>query len=1496
MPSRTHLNNFAKLVLLAAASFGAISSSALDIPAYPLSVNINGVKPMVMLVAGKDHRFFYEAYNDAGDVDGDGTLDIRFKPSITYLGLYQSNLCYEYSTTLKRFQPKAQATSATDTKPYSCAGSSHWSGNWLNYVTTSRIDALRVVLYGGHRSTDTASLTVLRRAYIPQDSHSWAKEYTSTTVDKYNIKDYTPFDVPKSNTRHFFGSLTANASTNCSTLSNCSDTLSPLLRARTNVARHNAGTARSPSWHEPRVWHWASKERPVLADRLENPAGGGEITFPSGSDAQADYVVQVEVCTGNYTGGCKQYPNGNYKPFGLLHDYGESDVMLFGLLTGSYDKSMSGGRLRKVVSSFKSEIDENNGTFKTGASPIVTTFNNMRIRDFNNGRSDAIYRHGFTAATEAVSGRYPDWGNPIGEMLYEAVRYFGGTSNPTGAYAANSTDESTVDRAVGMPSVNSWDDPYSTTSSAKAPSCSRGNLLAISDINVSYDSDELPGAYSGFKSSGFTSTFATLNVEEVSGFITANEPDVSGFRYIGQSGTDYDTAPTAKNVTHLGQIRGLAPEEPTKKGSYYSAAVSYYAKKTDLRADLPGVQTLDTFVVALASPLPRIEAKLRNGKVITLVPFAKSVGGQNINNARGQFQPTNQIVDFYVQKIVNSGEQDRDPNDNDGNYHAIFRINYEDVEQGADHDMDAIVEYEVKADSQSRLTVKVTPKYEGGDIKHRIGYIISGTGDSTDGIYLDVQDESDSTPYFLNTPTETSKPGHCRNVTTTTGRNGAVTVSPSECARLPYIGGSSNSRTRTFTAATTKAAATLLKDPLWYAAKWGGFVDKNSNNKPDLDIEWDADGDGMPDTYLLVQNPLKLKESLKKSLDNIANRSSSASNISANSTSISSNARLYQAVFNTQSWSGDLVSYPTLATGGVGTTADWYASRELPAWNLRNIFMRTATGTTVKLGSYGALPEADRTALVSQDVFEYLRGNRSKELRNGGVLRDREHALGDIVHSSPYYDKDSGMVYVGANDGMLHAFNGRAKADDGGRELFAFIPRSSVSRLKNLAAQSYGTSVTPHQWYVDGDMNVMNTTNGTTKKSYLFAMLGRGGKGLFALDVTTPASFSAANFLWEYTPETAMTVGTLRSDTDPDLGLMLGRSVAVPLNNGKMGLLVGNGYNSTDQKAVLYVFVINANGSIASIRKLDTGVAGDNGLAAPVTADTNNDGTADVAYAGDLKGNVWKFDLSASDPNGWHVVNNAPLFVATDSANNRQPITAPMTTAVNDRADDPNLGKRFIFFGTGYYFKAGDGTDQQCQGWYGIIDSSTTVLKTELVARTMTSGTFAGTAVRTFSQAAPNDMANRKGWRIELPVAAPPVATGERIVTSSRLVPFVVPALMASSLYPNTTDVCVPGGNGYLNVIDPWNGASLSLSVLDVNNSGGFSDDTLNGVPIGSLDLSIGIPTEPLFLTGSGKVDIYVGGSGTTSTSGALIKYIAGLGKTGSVVRGRISWREIVRD
>lgn len=910
----------------------------------------------------------------------------------------------------------------------------------------------------------------------------------------------------------------------------------------------------------------------------------------------------------------------------------------------------------------------------------------------------------------------------------------------------------------------------------------------------------------------------------------------------------------------LANIRGLAPEEPTKQGSYYSASVAAFAKRTDLRPTLQGRQSLDTFVVALASPLPRIEVPVGSGRKITLVPFAKSVSGASIQAAKGQYQPTNQIVDFYVESIANSGAGDTDPGINGGRYYAKFRINFEDVEQGADHDMDAIVEYTVAANADGTVTVILRPTYQAGGIQHRMGYIISGT--TADGIYLEVQDEADETAYFLNTPPGRT-PGYCD-----------PPDGKSDCRRLPYLGGSSTSTprmdqaSRTFTPGTSPAAS-ILRDPLWFAAKWGGYVDRNGNARPDLSTEWDANGDGVPDTYFLVQNPLKLRESLRRTLDSIVERSAAAGNVTSNSTSFSSESAVFQSTFNSSNWSGDLLAY-SIASAGLGAAPLWRASQQVPTPSDRRIF--TYTGGTAREFTWANLSTADKLLLGNSDVVDFIRGVRTKEFQNGGAFRNRatDNVLGDIVHSSPHFVKDTNTLFVGANDGMLHAFDVAT-----GKERFAYIPSAVIPRLKKLSEPGY-----LHEFYVDGDIDVSRKSQ-TSGKNYLVATLGRGGRGLFGLDVSNPASFGAADVKWECF-FTGGTVGACNGDVD--LGHMLGRPVIAKLNDGNWGVIVGNGYNSVSGKAALYIFRLD-NGTL--LRKIDTLVAGDNGLASPGVFDADDNGTVDYVYAGDLKGNAWKFDISGSTPAQWKVAHStgsvpAPLFTACSShpcsATNRQPITAQITTAVNDIQGDPNEGKRFVFFGTGSYFRASDPGDTQTQTWYGIIDEGTPLMgRTELKQRTIIeNGTFDGKKVRIFSELAENDMVGKKGWYLDFNTEAK-----ERIVTSSKLYRFIRPALVASSIIP-VEDPCMPGGRGYVNVIDPFTGARVRMVIFDVNNNNNFGDDKFNNKEISSFDLGVGMPSEPV-LVGDRLI---VGGSDGTMAS---VKVNVGARKT-----GRLSWREII--
>ena len=1548
------LNSFAsatKWALLALSGLAALGASAINIPSQPLSIQ-DSAKPMIMLALGRDHRMFYEAYNDASDIDGDGTLDIRFKPAITYLGLFDSKLCYTHSgdndtaTNVDNlFTPVSVAGSLN-----TCSG--QWSGNWLNYVTTSRIDALRVVLYGGMRdssnSGDTASQTILRRAYIPQDAHSWAKEYHSLATDGYLISSYTPLAQPTAtDKRHFFGNLTETRNTNCNTLSNCSNR-APWLSVVTNS--------------NLRVRQWASTERPVL--------------FGSAGGTRKNYTVRVSVCTPLFNTGCKLYPNGNYKPVGLLHDFGENDSALFGMFSGSYDSHLSGGRLRKVMSSFTNEVDANNGVY-TATQGIVHNLNSFRIYGFNKNRTDAAYPGAVVANRATNQGESVDWGNPIAEQMYEAIRYLANKSTPTGTF----TGVTTIDDFIGL-SKPSWDRPYAGqgTSTAQAPYCARSSLLTISDTNISFDSNQLPGVNTNF-GAGITTDLSgvhiinnaatSLNVSTVADFISSNEAGIpNSDRFIGQSGATFNAAPSAKSVSSLSSIRGLAPEEPTKAGSYYSASVAHYAKVNDLNSGLQGKQTVDTYAVALASPLPRIEPRLPNGKVMTLVPFGKSIDGCSwgIKSGKGEFQPSNQIVDFYVESIDNDNPDPLLNNNaiNGGRYQAKFRINFEDVEQGNDHDMDNITEYTVRANADNTLEVIVQTIYEGTCAAMRTGYVLSGS--TADGIYLVVQSQDTVKPYFLNVPPG-RLPGYCD-----------TTPVPGDCDRLPYFkkGGpqapnefgtttnaaSNAQKSRFVFTPSNTSAATFLKDPLYYAAKWGGFNDANNDGRADLKAEWDLDNDGLPDNYFFVQNPTKMRDSLTKAFRSIVDRPGSSSNLASNATGrVDTDSKVYRASYVAGKWVGDIEAY-AVTINGVGNAPVWAASAQLPTWDTRALYLQTNTNTVADMRStaFTSLTPPLQTALVSEGMYNYLRGNKSNEAINGGSFRTREKLLGDIIHSSPAYDLESNTLYVGSNGGFLHAFDGIT-----GREKFGFMPLSVTSRVKDLAGLAYGTS---HQYYVDGETYLGLKFAETNSNYYVYSMLGRGGKGMFSINPGT--SGNSPTLLWDYTVplSTVNTTSTASiAAADPDLGLMLSSPVGTLLNNGKFAGVAGNGYNSVSGKAVLYIFIINTDGSLDSVKKIDTGVGGDNGLSGPAGYDATADGKADFLYAGDLKGNLWKFDVRDANPDNWKLAFSGasaglPLFKATDAAGNPQPITVPITPVFNayNGGDPSSNNKVYLFFGTGSYLQVGDNTNLNRQSWYGIIDDDTglgdgtpvptnATIRSALTLRQMSSplNSSAGFTIRYAGGDVANDMAGKRGWYIDF---VNPI-NGERITNPSVFLPQAVkPALQVTSFFPITGDVCVPGGDSYVNIIDPFTGTNLKEDVLLGKPLGGgalipVGELRNNPAPLtgaehtdlypSSRKLSVGIATTPINLgTGSSPsstdspwtgLGIVYGATGAAAKSdfnrwnsrvavktptppkkdcaGTLISIISGSegiedsgtrGCEENRLKGRISWREILKD
>ncbi len=399
------------------------------------------------------------------------------------------------------------------------------------------------------------------------------------------------------------------------------------------------------------------------------------------------------------------------------------------------------------------------------------------------------------------------------------------------------------------------------------------------------------------------------------------------------------------------------------------------------------------------------------------------------------------------------------------------------------------------------------------------------------------------------------------------------------------------------------------------------------------------------------------------------------------------------------------------------------------------------------------------------------------------------------------------MLFVGANDGMLHAFR-----DSTGVETFAFIPQAVWPNLANLAADPY-----IHQYFVDGPSAETDAFLGGVWKNILMTTTGAGGKAVFALDVTNPLAMDASKVLWEVNATTT---------NFANLGSILSRVQAGVLPSGDWAAIFGNGFSSTSGVASLFVVNLQTGRLIQEIR---ADISGGNGLGGVTLV---RDATQRVigAYAGDLKGNMWKFDLSSSISGGWKVgLANGSSFVPLYAAGTTQPITAAPVVLPNPK------GGYVVTFGTGKFFEIADTVAPYVtQRLYGVWDAqpfgaATTPSGagvsglTSLVQQTITAVTVPNTPPEVFYNVSTNTvnwgdgLTGTRGWYINLP------NSGQRLVYPvDRLAGTFV---LATTLSPESSvaaDACVQtgSGSGWVYVIDGVTGSGPTKRILDTNHDG----------------------------------------------------------------------------
>lgn len=655
-----------------------------------------------------------------------------------------------------------------------------------------------------------------------------------------------------------------------------------------------------------------------------------------------------------------------------------------------------------------------------------------------------------------------------------------------------------------------------------------------------------------------------------------------------------------------------------------------------------------------------------------------------------------------------------------------------------------------------------------------------------------------------------------------------------------------------------------------YIIGMGAGVDPTINAQAAASLTAMAIAGGTED-YYPATSPAALIKDLNSILLSIQSGNFSASAAAVNSTHLNGNTVEYQASFTSndtpfQDWTGNLRAIKLDPITGIPTeTVLWSAQTMLDnsaagsGWSTSRLI--TTWNPTASVGipfQWSNLTTAQQALLQPTDSLggnrlQYIRGNSALEVRNGGTFRNRSHILGDLTDSQVTYvgapndvytdasytsfvtanKTRTPLLYVGANDGMLHAFNAST-----GAEAFAFIPNAVFSNLVNLTSTVYNQS---HQFFVNGSPQTKDVQfSDSSWHTVLVSGENAGGNSIFALDITNPANLTtesavASSVLWEFTDSD---MGY--SFSQPQLA-KIGLSTATPAN---FAVFFGNGYNNPNSKSVLYA--VNPQTG-ALIRKID--------LCAAVSGSCNNtlvQGLSSVAvanqdgmqalpitkvYAGDLQGNLWSVDVSDPTPSNWTV---RLLFQARDSSGTAQAITT--TPVVSLHPSYPRKQGLYVLFGSGRLLTASDLTNTQTQTVYAIWDkpgSSTTYTLANLQQQTLSQVSAAASGSSGPILTTTNSSINwnsQFGWYSNLPTS------GQRIVTN----PDLVNGAFIATLNTPPLALCGAGFNSMLLELNYANGGSFSTAQLDINGDGLFnSTDAYGGSYAVGITLSNSYATAP---------------------------------------------------
>jgi type IV pilus assembly protein PilY1 len=677
------------------------------------------------------------------------------------------------------------------------------------------------------------------------------------------------------------------------------------------------------------------------------------------------------------------------------------------------------------------------------------------------------------------------------------------------------------------------------------------------------------------------------------------------------------------------------------------------------------------------------------------------------------------------------------------------------------------------------------------------------------------------------------------------------------------------------------------------AGKSWNAVDFPKQNMNTYTVGFTADNDMLSDAasygqgrYYQATDSTGLNAALSSALSDITSKAGSGGAGVTSGTTLTSSSSFYQTTYDPRDWRGTIKSFGFTSAGTVNTSA--------AQWTTDTTIVPTATAATFQSWNtlsnaavtlaYGNFSPAQQTTLSQGlptgisgvDLVEWSKGTNKAGLKVRSVLlgdiinsplvlaspADKTAAdlFGDTSYSTYLATKAANMsasLLVNANDGFVNVINSA-----NGTRRYAYMPSTVLPSLRLIADTNYVNGVS-HKFLVDGQVGVFDAQSGAAWKTLAIGGTGAGGKTFYGLQLFDASAGNVIKALWEVSaPVTASTANAFN-----DLGYAYARPEVARLANGRWATFIANGYGSNSGVAALYVLDA-LDGSLIKKIVIDS-TETSNGLSS-VKLKVNSSNVVQAAYGGDLKGRLWKFDLSATSPDSWGVAfSGKPLFTTAGGA--AQPITAQPLLA------DNALGGKQVFVGTGKFNETADKTNKDLQAFYSVWDAdggSGQLTVGSLQPQAIT-GSFSGSSGQ-FLTTTQNDTTYpaQKGWY--LPLVYNNVLTGERVINQASI---VLGRVVFTTASVDTTDPCASFGTGKLVELDAFSGKMLNYAVLDTNSDGLVdSNDTISSGVI----FTGGIPTLN-FISSDGKR------KGTTDTSGT-ITIIVEKGGGGS---RRIMWRQI---